>query len=385
MKAIVNGKIIQKEGIFDNRIIIMDEKIVDVIDESEFFTYLSPEIEEIIDAKGLYVSPGFIDLHIHGSGGYDTMDGTVEALEKISSEIIKHGTTSFLPTTMTMPMPMIQESLNSIRAFMSIPSGGARALGAHLEGPFINVDAKGAQNEAYIVSPDINLLRDDLDIIKLITIAPETEGAEAFIKAVRESYDTVLSIGHTKATYEQALDAIDWGVSHCTHLFNAMTPLHHRNPGVVGAAFTRGITCELIADTIHVHPALFKPLTKIIDGERLILITDSMRAGCMQNGEFDLGGQKVSVKDQKATLENGKLAGSVLTLDLAVKNFWKATGMPLNEIIALVSENPAKRLGLFSEKGSIECGKDADIILFDETICIQKSFIKGVCLYDRDL
>lgn len=375
MKALINGKILMKNEILEDRALLFDTKIREICKVEDINHY---EVTEIIDANNLYISPGFIDIHIHGSGGFDTMDGDINALEKISKTIAAYGTTSFLPTTMTMEKSHIIKALDTIKKAMSTETkNGANILGVHLEGPFINPIFKGAQNSEYIIEPDYEFIKNYLDIIKIITMAPEIKGSFDFMDLIKQNSSAVLSIGHSNATYEEAMEAIERGISHSTHIFNAMTPLHHRNPGVVGAVFNSEITCELIADKIHVHPELFRFLIKAVGENRICLITDSMRAGCMKDGCYDLGGQSVIVKDGSARLSDGQLAGSVLTLNLAVKNFFESTDYPLNKIVNMVSINPAKVIGFENQKGSIEKGKDADIILFDKEISIKSVFIEG--------
>lgn len=374
MKALINGKILLKDGVWEDKVLLINEKIRGICDQKDL---CKENTEEIIDVKGCYISSGFIDIHIHGSGGSDTMDGTVEALKNISNTILANGTTGFLPTTMTMDMPSIHNALKAVKKAIGMECTGAKILGVHMEGPFINKSFKGAQREKYIIKPNYEFIKDYMDIIKMITMAPEIEGSRDFIESIKNGSNAVLSIGHSNATYEEAMEAIEAGISHSTHLFNAMTPLHHRNPGVVGAILNSDITCELIADKVHVHPELFKFILKVKGQEQLTLITDAMRAGCMKEGMYELGGQQVMVKEGKAQLENGNLAGSVLTLNQAVKNFVEITKAPLYEVINLVSLNPARIIGIEGEKGSIEVGKDADIIVFDENIEMKMVFVEG--------
>lgn len=374
MKALVNGRLILPDGLYTDRVLLMDKRILGIVAADSFDGI---GMEEIIDVHGQYISPGFIDVHIHGSGGCDTMDGEIEALRAISKTIMKYGTTGFLPTTMTMKLETIYRALDTVREALSADGMGAAILGAHLEGPFINKQFKGAQKEGYILRPQYDYIKDYLDIIRIITLAPEMEGSIDFIKEIKEKSSAVLSIGHTAATYEEAMEAIEFGISHCTHLFNAMTPLHHRNPGVVGAVFNSSISCELIADKIHLHPEIFKLLLRIKGEDSLVLVTDAIRAGCMKEGCYDLGGQEVTVREGRAQLANGSLAGSVLTLNKAVKNFLEATGAPIRQVIKLVSQNPARLIGMEDRKGSIDIGKDADIVVFDENIDVKQVFIEG--------
>jgi len=259
---------------------------------------------------------------------------------------------------------------------------GAKVFGAHMEGPFINEKYKGAQNAKYIIKPDFRFIENHMDIIKIITLAPEMDLGYEFLSKVQAYHNITLSIGHSNATYEEAVEAIRIGIRHVTHLFNAMTPMLHRAPGVVGAALRSNITCELIADKIHVHPAIFQILIDVIGIENLVLITDSIRAGCMKEGLYELGGQKVIVKDGSARLENNILAGSVLTLNVAVKNILENTNINMCEAIKLVTQNPAKVIGVKENKGTLSIGKDADITVFDQNINIFLTVVEGKVVYD---
>lgn len=373
MKVIFNGKIVTENEILEDKAIVFDEKIVDIIDERELGKY---EYEEKIDAKGNYVLPGFIDIHIHGAGGKDVMDGSIEALEIISKTIAKKGVTGFLATTMTMGKDDILNSFDNVREAMKKGMPGAKILGVHMEGPFINKEKMGAQNPEYIMKPDYELVKDYLDIIKIITLAPEEDEDYRFIEKIKSNSDVVLSIGHTAASYEQAIEAINKGITHATHTFNAMTPLNHRSPGVVGAVMNSDITCELIADCIHVHPGAFNVLLKVKGSDKVILITDSMRAGCMMEGLYELGGQEVIVKNGAARLKDGgSLAGSVLTLNIALKNIVENTNLDLPQAVKMLSLNPAKLLGLEKSKGSLSVGKDADIVIMDTSYNVKKTII----------
>ncbi len=285
-----------------------------------------------IDAKGNYVSAGFIDLHIHGSGDADVMDATPEALETISSVLLQTGTTSFLATTMTMSTQEIDKALRNVQRY-SKKVTGANVLGIHLEGPFINVNKHGAQDKTYIQSPNFTLIENYINEVKMITLAPEVEGAENFVKHMSEHYPhVILSIGHSDASYAQAQESFTWGISHATHLFNAMNPYHHRKPGIVGAVFDADVSCDMIADLIHTHPSTLE-LVHRMKKDKLILITDAMRAGCMKWGTYALGGRKVEVAAGKAVLEDGTLAGSVLQMDQALLNMEQHTSMSLVEVV----------------------------------------------------
>jgi N-acetylglucosamine-6-phosphate deacetylase len=376
LKIIINGKILIKNEIVYGKVLLFDEKILEFV-EAENLEKLLPKCEEIIDARGNFVSPGFIDMHVHGSGGYDVMDGTSDALSVISSVLAENGVTGFLPTTMTMSEEKIYAALDNIRLHMKNKINGAKILGAHMEGPFINKKYKGAQKEDFIIKPNFRFVEDYIDVIKLITLAPEEDDNFDFIKETVKKTNIILSIGHSNAEYEETMEAIKCGISHATHTFNAMTPLNHRKPGIVGAIFNSDIYCELIADGIHVHPAIFNILKKVKGTNRIILITDSMRAGCLRDGVSELGGQKVIVKNNSARLEDGTLAGSILKLNEGVKNFMDNSNIDICEAISLVSINPARELGLDKTKGSLEVGKYADIVILDSNFNVQQTIVEG--------
>lgn len=380
MKAIINGKIITEEKVLENKILVFNEKILE-FREQENFEQLLENFEEVIDAEGNYVCPGFIDLHIHGAGGYDVMDGTEESLSEISRVIARNGVTGFLATTMTMSKESIYTALDNIRYSMRKEMLGAKILGAHMEGPFINKKYKGAQAEEFIIEPKFSFIEKYVDIIKIITLAPEVDENFNFINETKEKTNIILSIGHSNAEYDIAMEAIEKGISHATHTFNAMTPLNHREPGIVGAVLNSEIYCELIADKIHVHPALFEILKKTKGQDKLILITDSMRAGGLREGIFELGGQKVMVKDSSARLQDGTLAGSILKLNYGVKNFMDNTHMEICEAVKLASLNPSKELGREKEIGSLELGKYADIVILDKSFNVLQTFVTGKTVF----
>ena len=339
--------------------------------------------KNVIDANGLYLSPGFIDVHIHGAGGHDTMDGTFEAINEISKVIVKHGTTSFTPTSMTVGVEDIRKSMKVIKEAKVNGTDGAIVLGAHLEGPFISPKAIGAQNPNYLIPPTLEnynaMVGDAEDAVVSITIAPEIPGAKELI---RELYQRgiVCSIGHTKATYDEAMEGIKCGCGHSTHLFNAMTPFAHREPGVVGAIFDSDITTETISDGIHVSYPSLRIAYKQKTSDKVLLVTDAMMACAMPDGMYALGGQDVVVKDGAARLLSGSLAGSILTLDKAVKNVYKNVGLPLYEAVKMATYNPARHCKVSDRKGLIREGYDADLVLFDEDINIKNVLVGGKVL-----
>lgn len=383
MRAIINGKILFDGKVVENKALLFDQAIKGIVEVNEI-----PEGIEILDAKGNYVAPGFIDIHIHGYDTKDTMDGTTDAIRTIAQGIAKNGVTSFLPTTMTMSKEEIITALEATRVVKAEGSEGAQVLGVHMEGPYINEAFKGAQNGKYIQEPNaeaIEFVKEYQDIIKLITVAPEVEGATTFIEEISKETDIALSMGHTKATYEQAIEGIEAGISHTTHLFNAMTPLHHRNPGVVGAALASPkVSCEMICDTIHVNTGLYPLVMKAKAPDKFVLVTDCMSAGGCKDGQYALGGQPVFVKEGSARLEDGTLAGSVLRLNDALKNVVAHTEYGVEKAIEFATINPAKTIGVDGFKGTLDTGKDADIILFDQDINIKYTINKGITIYENN-
>ena len=370
MKVIKNGKIIlpDAEGNFfvaEDKEIAFDEKILQIENKIDAV--------EVIDAENFFVAPGFINIHIHGCNNSDTMDDSADALKNICNFLPSTGVTSFLPTTMTMTVEKIKNALTKIRAGNF---SGAKILGANLEGPFVSEKFCGAQDKKNILTADFEIFSDFADVIKIITIAPEELPDKNFIDKCLAK-NIIVSIGHSAATYEIALDAIQRGASHITHLFNAQTGLHHRQPGIVGAAMTSKVFVELIADNVHVHPAVQKILSKVKPVSEIILITDSCRACGIGDGEIEFGGQKVFVKNNVATLENGNLAASVAKMNDVVKNFYDNTDFTLPEVIETVTKNPARELKVFDKVGSIEVGKAADFVIFDKNFAVQKTFVNG--------
>lgn len=371
-KCIINGKIVLHDEIVEKNVIIEDDKIVEISDSQ-------PTDAEIIDAEGLYVSPGFIDVHTHGRGGSDTMYATFKDLNTISTWALKTGVTSLLATTMTMPIEDIQKAVEEI-ADSQGKVEGAQILGAHLEGPFFNKKYKGAQPEECMILPTVEnyltITGKYQDVVRKISIAPELEHSIELIEYLKDK-NTVVSIGHTNATYEEAQAAIDAGVTSGTHTYNAMTPLTHRAPGVVGAIMTNeSVYAELILDGIHVSYPAAKALLLTKGKDKVTLITDSMEAAGLENGQYRLGTHDVYVKDGEARLIDGTLAGSILAMNNAVNNAHKHLGLTMNEAVNLASYNPAKSLGE-DLLGEIKAGNYADIIFFDEDVNIKNVMIKG--------
>lgn len=379
MKAIVNGKIILKDSIVDDYALLYTDKIEGIVLKN-----LVPNDAELIDANGGYVAPGLIDLHIHGYLGKDVCDGEEESIKTISKGLLANGVTGYLPTTMTEDMSIIRKSLEVCRSLKEESKNwdGSIILGCHAEGPFISESKKGAQDAKYILKPDASFVKEYKDVIKTITLAPETDTED--FSAIREmcsDTDVVVSMGHTSADYETAMKSIDAGVKHVTHLFNAMTPLTHRAPGVVGAALNGDVSVELIVDTVHVDKSLYNMLWKL-KGRKLCFITDCLPAGGLPVGEYTLGGQKIVYDGTICKLEDGTIAGSVLQLNKGVWNVYTNSDIPLYECVNCASLNPATVLGMEKIKGSLETGKDADIIITDNEFEIKKTIIAGEVKYE---
>jgi len=368
---------------------IQDQKIIEV-----------GKVEDIGDEKGcevveipahFHAVPGFIDVHIHGANGADTMDATMEALDTIASALPKEGTTSFLATTITQEPQAIERAIKNAGKYIDGKQSSQRnaeIVGIHLEGPFVNAKKAGAQPQEYIIDPDLSLFKKWQALangtIKLVTLAPERPGGLEMIQYLSEN-GVVASLGHTDATYEQVMEAIQAGSRHVTHLFNQMRGLHQREPGVVGAALLNDeIKAELIVDGVHIRPEVVKLAVKQKQPEGLILITDSMRAKCLKNGQYDLGGQEVTVADGKAVLHDGTLAGSILKLGQAVKNITEFADCTLKDAVQMASVNPAKQLKLYDRKGSLSVGKDADIVILDDNLNVYMTFCRGGLAYKKE-
>lgn len=389
-EILLKGSLIYTDnGILEEGYIrIRNQKIIEVDKLDQLHN-----IEElrIIDVPANYhIIPGFIDVHIHGVNGADTMDASKEALETMIDVLPREGTTSFLATTITQASEQIEKALINAGEFIEQQPnrGKAEILGIHLEGPFVNEAKAGAQPLEHIIDPNLDLFKrwqiQSKGNIRLVTLAPELPGGLELIRYLRET-GVIASIGHTNAAYEEVQDAIKAGANHVTHLFNQMSGLHHREPGVVGAAFLHDeLKAEIIVDGIHVRPEMVKLAFKQKQSKGLLLITDSMRAKCLKNGIYDLGGQAVTVKGEKAFLSNGTLAGSILKFSDSVLNMLEYTGCSLTEVVEMASINPAKQLNVYDRKGSIAVGKDADIVILDNKNEVYMTFCRGELAYKKE-
>ncbi len=368
LKKLVGGKIVLEDRVVTGYAIVFDKTIIKVDKVEALLDYDC----ETIKVDG-YISPGFIDTHIHGASSFDFMDDDELAINTIAKAIVKYGTTSFLATTVTNREDRIVKMLDRVKKYKA--KQGANLLGVHLEGPFLSKKYIGAQNVKYIQHFNDKLLDNYKDIIKVVTIAPEENGGVDFIQKWSNE-KTVLSMGHTNATFHQAKVANELGVSHVTHLFNAMRPFHHRELGAVGASLLLNFTVELITDGYHVDPLLYDFVIKNKGVDKVILVTDSIRATGLGDGSYELGGQYVRVEAGKCTLSSGTLAGSVHTMNMAIKNVVDNTSLKLHEVIQMATANPAKLIGE-KKKGVIREGYDADLVVFDDDYYIKEAFILG--------
>ncbi|MBD8588534.1 N-acetylglucosamine-6-phosphate deacetylase [Peribacillus castrilensis] len=377
----------EKETYKNGFIKVVDGKIAEVGPVSQ---YKQDDDAKVITLSPDYqVIPGAIDIHIHGASNSDAMDATHDALSTMAKTLPKEGTTSFLATTMTQSTQAIESALlNAGKYIENQTQEHAEIVGIHLEGPFISPARKGAQPEDYIVDPDVTLFKKWQEMaenqIKLVTLAPEQPNGLDLAAHLRGT-GVVASIGHSDATYDQIDEAIQAGTTHVTHLYNGMRGLHHREPGVLGAAYLRDeLYVELIADGIHCRPEMIKLAYNQITSERMILITDSLRAKWLEKGTYDLGGQPVNVDETKATLSDGTLAGSILKMNDAIKNTMKYTDCSMTDIIKMTAENPAKQLRIFDRKGSIQVGKDADLVILNDRLDVEMTFCRGNLAFKKE-
>ena len=362
---IKGGKVFQEDGSFlEQAIYINDHRLVD---KAEY-----QDDGGVIDAEGLLVLPGLVDIHSHGAAGEDFSDGNPEGLKKILQYEKRCGITSYCPTSMTFPKERLRQIFASIKGAQT--EDGATVVGINMEGPFLDPAKKGAHVEKWIAAPDVAFVRElnqDADgLVRLVTLAPNMDGAEEFIKEMHE--EVCISLGHTAADYDCASRAMKLGAHHVTHLYNAMQPFGHRAPGLIGEAMDDPeCMVELICDGYHIHPSAIRAAFRLFGPERVILISDSMRATGMENGTYELGGQEVTVKDRKAVLKDGTLAGSATNLYGCM---CKAVefGIPLEQAIMAATANPARSIGIFDRVGSIRIGKQADLLLVSENLELKR-------------
>lgn len=383
MKGLKNvNAYIEGKGFIKTDIEVLDGKIGGIAQG-----IVNEELVKIDDNQ--IVVPGFIDEHIHGALGADAMDGNIKALKDMAKALASEGTTTFLATTMTQSPENIKNALNAVKEYINLKSEeGAEVLGVHLEGPFISPKHIGAQPLEYVAAPSVETMKKYVEYsgnnIKIVSLAPEMEGAEELIKYLKEN-KIVASIAHTGAKYKDCENAVKWGATNVTHTYNAQTGLHHRDVGVVGSALLFDeLSCEIICDLIHVSAPAIKLVVKNKPLDKVILITDSMRAKHMPDGESELGGQLVIVKNGEARLVDGTLAGSVLKLNNSIKNVHQVVGVPLENAIEFATKNPAKNLGIYDSVGSIESGKRANFaVLNKDTFEVIYTIRDGKIIYKK--
>lgn len=387
MKTIIkNSRIITPYGVLDRHgIVVQNEVIIDIISEENINLR---EYDNIIEGQGYYLSPGFIDIHNHGNSGFDIMDSTTEALDKIGEYHISNGVTSYLGTIITSSYENIIKSIENIVDYKN-KSDKSNIMGIHLEGPFFNVDKKGAQPEKHIKAPNLeymsNIIEVSKGLLKMVSLAPELEGATELIKLIKGANISV-AMAHTNATYEEAKLAIEKGATIATHLYNGMRGFNHREPGIIGASLVDDrVYCEIIYDRFHLHDVAVEVALRVKGYDKIVLISDAMMAAGLEDGEYLLGGQEVFVKDEKPRLESGNIAGSTLNIQKAVYNMVNHLQVPIHEAVKMASLNPAKAINIEKTLGSIEIGKRADFILMDQDIDIKEVYNGGKLGYKKNL
>lgn len=373
-----NIRLIALDQVLEDYCVVVSRGKITNIDLEQNINLHSMDV--VIDGKGNYLSPGFMDIHNHGNSGCDFMDATEEAIGKIGQYHLQNGVTSYLGTVLTQSYENMIKSVENIANYKN-KENASQILGIHLEGPFFSIKKKGAQPMEFIKDPDLNFINNIINIsnhkVKMISIAPEKAGALQLISKIKEN-NIAVAMAHSDATYDEAIRGIDNGATVATHLYNGMRNFTHREPGIVGASLAdERVFCELIYDRIHLHDVAVQIALKLKGADKVILVSDAMRATGLEDGVYELGGQKVVVKEKAARLEDGSLAGSTLNLRNAVYNMVKYLSIPVCEAVRMASLSPAKAIGADMFKGSIEVGKDADMILFDDDINIKTVILKG--------
>jgi N-acetylglucosamine-6-phosphate deacetylase len=376
--AIINGLLLTPEEQIRGSVLFIDgERILGIEPAAPM-----AKAATVIDARGFYVVPGLIDIHVHGARGYDVMDATSEAIQAMGRFMAQHGVTSYLPTTVTATAKATVAAIENIK-HTSVPADGARHMGAHLEGPYLNKEYRGAQPAQHLrtAAREEYAALIKTGQVRLITVAPEIAGVPTLLEAGRAA-GIEFAVGHSGATYEQVTEAIAHGLRQVTHTFNGMPPLHHRTPGVVGAALSdRRLRCQIIADGTHVHPAVVKLLVNAKGPKGTILITDAMRGTGMPDGDYTLGDQTIHVAGGVARTEAGGLAGSTLTLDQALRNVMQFADLSLQEALPMATRTPAAAMGWEGRKGVVAVGADADLVLLDNDYQVRMTMVGGRVVY----
>ncbi|MCM3785850.1 N-acetylglucosamine-6-phosphate deacetylase [Neobacillus mesonae] len=384
----IYGNVVTKDNIIEDGVVVLqNESIVYAGTRAALPQRWNEGEYESITSETGYILPGFIDIHVHGGGGYDFMNSNKEVLDTITSYHASQGTTTMLATTMTAPKAWIDQVLQEVNEYRSHEMPHAQLAGVHLEGPFISPKWPGAQNPEHISLPDVNWLisweKQYPGLIRQVTLAPEREGAHEVISWLSKNR-IIAALGHTDATYEEVEAAVDAGLHHAVHTFNAMTPLHHRKPGAAGAVLSdERISAEVIADGIHVHPGAVSLIAQLKSRlQKLVLITDAISATGLEDGNYTLGDLPVIVKEGVARLEDGvTLAGSTLTMIRGFRFLIQEVGLSIVEASQAASHNPAHLLGIQDVTGTIEQGKQADILLVDSSLELEQVWIKGKKLH----
>ena len=382
MKAYISNAVlvtphVKKNGV---TVVIENEKIIEITSAP----LRGERGSLLIDAAGLILCPGLIDIHFHGAMGKDTMDANLQSLQLLSSYCAEHGVTTFYPTTWAAAPEDIMLAINNVKENQCNVTG-ARVLGVHIEGPFIDLKYRGAQLQSMIRNPQAEEFQKwfDSGVVKLITCAPEIPGGMEFIEeTVRKGIR--ISVGHSGATYDQVIEAADHGATQATHLFNGMQGLHHREPGTVGGALAdERIYPQVISDGVHLHPGIVKVIINAKSVDKVILITDSIRGAGLPDGDYENKGQKFSVRAGIARTPEGGLSGSTLTMDAALRNAMKFTGKPLEEVLSMATSVPAQAMGISANKGNVVVGGDADLVLLNQELYVEKTLVGGNIVYER--
>lgn len=379
---IKNSTILSDEERLYSHSIIIENDLIKQITPSNFD---DSNFDLVINANNCLVIPGLIDIHVHGCMGIDTMDGNFDSLQTMSKYFASKGVTSFLPTTVTASSSDIDSAIKCISNFHH-SGNGAKVLGLHLEGPYLDEDYKGAQlsNHLRKAKPDEYLPWLESGVVKLFTVAPEVEGVLDLIEMGRK-FNVRFAVGHSQASYDQMIKAIDRGLDQATHLFNGMPSLHHRSPGIVGAVLTdKRVYAQIISDGNHIHPAVINLVLRTKGIEKTIIITDGISATGCKNGKYRLGDQLVDVKNGVARTVSGSLAGSTLTMDIAVHNVMKFSKLPFEKVIQSATIVPARSLGLDGHLGKVKPGYKADLVLLDEKLEPNKTIVDGMVVYERE-